>query len=223
MATAPDPACPVCSKAIRSGSLVLFEHGELFHVACRSRTLERAAIEEVDRATVAEERAARLIEETTRRRATRPAADPRLRAEAGPCPVCGHRATVTDWHPGLDWVVVEGCSCGGFFVAGGVLTERLPQMAVRDREDLALRIRSFRAQASRRGSPRATTRRSGPWSSGPGGRTVRRSPAPDCVDPRGGSRRPAPPRHGAWGPGVTRVASERRATPSGLRAGARSR
>jgi hypothetical protein len=57
MATAPDPACPVCSKAIRSGSVVLFEHGELFHVACRSRTLELTAIEEVDRAKAAEERA----------------------------------------------------------------------------------------------------------------------------------------------------------------------
>jgi hypothetical protein len=110
MATVPDPACPVCSKAIRSGSVVLFEHGELFHVACRSRTLELTAIEEVDRAKAAEERAARLVVEASRLRAKRPADDHGLTSEAGSCPVCGHRATVTDWHPGLDWVVVEGCT-----------------------------------------------------------------------------------------------------------------
>jgi hypothetical protein len=53
---------------------------------------------------------------------------------------------VTGWQPGLDWVVVEGCPCGGYFVEGRVFTERLPHMTVVDRETLVLRIRSFRAQ-----------------------------------------------------------------------------
>jgi hypothetical protein len=48
----PDLACPVCSKSVLSGSLVLLEHGELFHIQCRSQTLQLAVLDQIDRGTV---------------------------------------------------------------------------------------------------------------------------------------------------------------------------
>ena len=48
--------------------------------------------------------------------------------EPCPCPLCGHAATVTDWRPShLDWLVVEGCACGDFFVSAALFEERLPR------------------------------------------------------------------------------------------------
>jgi hypothetical protein len=35
--TAADPLCPVCTEPVRSGNLVWFEHGELFHAGCGRR------------------------------------------------------------------------------------------------------------------------------------------------------------------------------------------
>jgi hypothetical protein len=62
----PDSPCAVCSKPIRSGSLVVYEHGELFHVACRSRRLALASIEHVDGAQTVGQRAVRLIDDARR-------------------------------------------------------------------------------------------------------------------------------------------------------------
>jgi hypothetical protein len=84
MATPPrtDPTCPVCSKPIISGSLVLYQHGEFLHVRCVNRTLGLKAMEEAERAKESQaraaeiqERAARLVEEAKRLRKRPDAAD----------------------------------------------------------------------------------------------------------------------------------------------------
>jgi hypothetical protein len=70
-----DPACPICSKPVESGSLVLFQHGELIHIRCVSHNLGIKTKEEWDRSKDAKaqaleaiERAARLIQEAQPRR-----------------------------------------------------------------------------------------------------------------------------------------------------------
>src|SRR5262245_22865589 len=139
-----EPVCPVCSKPVRSGTLVLFEHGELFHVRCRSRTLELTAMREVDRARIAQERAARFLAEAERRLASlKPPSG--LRAGRDTCPVCGHPATVTVWRRSGNWLAIEGCPCNGFFVWAAIYEERLPRVPAADRLELALRIRESRA------------------------------------------------------------------------------
>jgi hypothetical protein len=45
----PEPICLICSKPLRSGTLVLYEHGELFHLACRSYSAMLKAVEQLDR------------------------------------------------------------------------------------------------------------------------------------------------------------------------------
>jgi hypothetical protein len=67
----PEPICLICSKPLRSGTRVLYEHGELFHLACRSYSATLKAVEQVDRAITAQRVAARLVEETTGCRAAR--------------------------------------------------------------------------------------------------------------------------------------------------------
>jgi hypothetical protein len=62
-----------------------------------------------------------------------------------PCPICGLPAIVTDWRPRLEWIVVEDCSCGGFFLWTGLPQDRLANLSAADRDDLAARIRKFRA------------------------------------------------------------------------------
>jgi hypothetical protein len=57
-----DPSCPICSKPIKAGSLVLFQHGELFHVACVSRLSQRRARELADGSAGARARAASNVE-----------------------------------------------------------------------------------------------------------------------------------------------------------------
>lgn len=142
-----DPACPACSKPVRSGSLVLFEHGELFHVSCRSRQLQLRALEQVDRAEAVREHAARRLEDAHRVRAERMQRHglPKRPAATGVCPLCRGPATVTDWRPGMDWIVAEGCPCGDFFARARVVEERLPRLTTVDRQGLVLQIRAYRA------------------------------------------------------------------------------
>jgi hypothetical protein len=137
-----DSICQLCSKPISSGRLVFFEHGELFHLACRSRALRARSLNVVDAAQTAETRAASLAAETDhlRRRLVLPA---RSKSHAGRCPVCGEAATHTDWRPRLPWVAIEGCTCGGYFVEA---EWRVPGLTARARRELAARIRGFRAR-----------------------------------------------------------------------------
>jgi hypothetical protein len=66
-------------------------------------------------------------------------------AVLGVCGVCAHSATVVDWTPIQGWVAVEGCSCGGFFISKTLWEGRLPGMAERECQELAARIRNWRA------------------------------------------------------------------------------
>jgi hypothetical protein len=139
----PPPVCPVCSKPVRSGTLVLYEEGDLFHVTCRTRALGMKAMEQVDRAKAAQSRATRNLEDVERRR-RQLTAGPRLRGTLGLCPVCGQSATVTDWRPSVDWVAIEGCSCRGFFIWAGIYGSRVASLTEADRLDLSARIRTCR-------------------------------------------------------------------------------
>jgi hypothetical protein len=62
------------------------------------------------------------------------------------CALCTHPATVLDWTPLTEWVVVEGCLCGGFFIAKPLWAQRIPSMPPAEREELGTRIRSWRAR-----------------------------------------------------------------------------
>ena len=66
-----DFICPLCSKPISSGRLVFFEHGEMFHLACRSRALQGRALGEIDRARTTQARAASLVAEEAHNRVLR--------------------------------------------------------------------------------------------------------------------------------------------------------
>jgi hypothetical protein len=136
-----DPVCVACSKPIPPGSFVVSEHGDLFHLGCRSWNAQLRSVEEVDRATRAQERNKRLREDMILLRAARrPRPEP-----TGACPLCGDAATLTDWRPTADWIAVEDCPCGGFFAWAPLLSERVRRLPARDRQDFARRIRAFRA------------------------------------------------------------------------------
>ncbi len=131
-----NPVCPRCAQPIRHDSLVLFRHGELFHLACRSQTLELEAMEQVERATQAQAEARQLLTQVRRHRSV-----------VENCPICGMTATVTDWRPGLAWVAVADCPCAGYFLWAPLL-RRLLDLGVEDRESLSHRIHDLRATGS---------------------------------------------------------------------------
>src|SRR5262245_46144814 len=139
----PDPVCPLCSKPVRPGGLVVFEHGELFHVQCRSQQLRLRSLERIDHAEAAQKRAARLVDRASRSHAARTRARAARDAEASWCPLCRQPATITDWRPRADWLAIEGCSCGGFFLRAGLLPGGLGSAA--ERQALAASVRGFRA------------------------------------------------------------------------------
>jgi hypothetical protein len=69
-----------------------------------------------------------------------------LLATAIPCPVCEAPARVLDWSPGVDWLVIEGCSCGSYRVrADLVATRRLKHLALAERRLLQERIHAITA------------------------------------------------------------------------------
>ena len=137
----PDPSCSICSKPVRPGAPIRFQHGEVFHLACLAKATQLNAIEQVDRARVAKETSARLLEDYGRARGERR----RQRSANGACPLCGHAATIVDWRPSVDWVVVEDCPCDGFFIRAGLLDSRLPTLPGEERQELTRRVREFRA------------------------------------------------------------------------------
>jgi hypothetical protein len=102
-------------------------------------------MEHVDRAKAARSRAARLLEDTERRRRDRGLGARHRPTRLGVCPICGQSATVTDWRPSTDWIAVEGCSCRGFFVWAGIYDTRLTGLGEGARLDMAARIRKCRA------------------------------------------------------------------------------
>ena len=140
-ASTPGPRGPETeTKPVRPGAPVRFQHGEVFHIACLARAAESTAIEQVDRAKVAHEDAAGLLDDSRRARAERR----RLRSPTEAC----HSAalpTIVDWRPSVDWVVDEDRPCNGFFIRASLLNARLTTLPDEERQELARRVREFRA------------------------------------------------------------------------------
>jgi hypothetical protein len=51
-----DPTCPVCSKPVKAGSLVVSRHGEVVHVRCVTEVLDSKAVQQANRAATLLER-----------------------------------------------------------------------------------------------------------------------------------------------------------------------
>jgi hypothetical protein len=132
-----DSLCPACSTPVRSGMLRLYERGEFYHAYCRSRQLARAALHENDggKAPQAGVAGVRGGDDT-------PSSDGRAPRE---CPICQQAAIVLDGFAGMGWYAVDGCGCGGFFVAAETLEWRLPRLTTPERADLVTTIQGFRA------------------------------------------------------------------------------
>jgi len=62
------------------------------------------------------------------------------------CALCRHVATIAEWSPLPDWLTIEGCPCGGFFVRKAVGEFRLPHMTDVERQNLTFRVRSLRVK-----------------------------------------------------------------------------
>ena len=62
------------------------------------------------------------------------------------CPLCSHVVTIADWSSLPDWLTIEGCPCGGFFLWKAVFEFRLPHMSDVERQNLAFRVRSLRVK-----------------------------------------------------------------------------
>jgi hypothetical protein len=137
----PAAICAVCSKPIQSGGFIQTARDEFIHLRCRNEDLRRSGIDPQDRARLTIERASGPIEQTRKPRATPP--DPGANHR---CPVCEEPAMLTDWRPQLDWLGIEDCPCGGFFVWTPLLDEgRLAQLTPEDREILKQHLRDLRA------------------------------------------------------------------------------
>src|SRR5262249_11289190 len=133
-----DPTCALCSKPVRSGGFIQAPSGHILHVRCGGRKL--VVLDQLERARLARERATDLAEETRRR--DRP--QPTQRRDR--CPVCGGPGTLTDWRSHVDWMAVEECPCGGFFIWTPLLDEgRLARLTPEDRDTLSQRLRHLRA------------------------------------------------------------------------------
>lgn len=141
-----DPTCPICSKPVRSGGFVQSTDGEFFHLTCRSWYLQLRALEQVDRAKAAKDRAAQVLDETVRRQVARVRRrETSHRPLASTCPLCAYPATLTDWRPETEWIVVEQCPCQGFSVWAAII-ERGRALPAQDRPDFARRVRAFRVR-----------------------------------------------------------------------------
>jgi len=67
-----------------------------------------------------------------------------------PCPLCGEPATLIDRHPGVEWIAIEGCACGGYFVWADLLAvRRLKSLPSHERATLQARIVELRAMVRR--------------------------------------------------------------------------
>ncbi len=80
----------------------------------------------------------------------------------GPCLVCNAPATIADWTPSQEWLSVEGCGCGDFFISKGLWGARLLSMQAPKREELAKCIRAWRAQGDEAWVTAAGNRMTGP-------------------------------------------------------------
>jgi hypothetical protein len=136
-----DPVCPLCSKPVRSGTLVHYQHGEFFHLWCRTRQSQQRTLEEVDRAQAAKARARELIDAAARAQA----AARRFRGPNASCPLCGHSAQYRRLRPGEDWLFLIGCGCDGYFVRKVLIETHVLSLVHAERQELARHIREYRS------------------------------------------------------------------------------
>ena len=80
----------------------------------------------------------------------------------GLCLLCDAPATIADWTPIQEWLTVEGCGCGGFFISKGLWASRMASMGALEREELAERIRTWRARGDEAWVTAAGNRVTGP-------------------------------------------------------------
>ena len=65
---------------------------------------------------------------------------------AVPCPVCEAPALMLDWSPSVEWLVIEGCSCGGYRVrADLVATRRMKKLLSGERSRIQALIHALHA------------------------------------------------------------------------------
>jgi hypothetical protein len=69
----------------------------------------------------------------------------------GPCLLCTAPAIIADWTPMPEWLSVEGCGCGGFFISKDLWNLRLVSMRVPEREELAERLRTGACEGTKPG------------------------------------------------------------------------
>jgi hypothetical protein len=63
-----------------------------------------------------------------------------------PCPLCEEPARVVDWPARDEWLMIEGCPCGGFGAwADLVAARRLKCLHPEERGRLQARVRNLRA------------------------------------------------------------------------------
>ena len=65
---------------------------------------------------------------------------------SGSCWICAGPATITNWTAIGDWLTVEDCACGGFFVLATLWDQRMLRMLTPERQDLAERLRTWRGR-----------------------------------------------------------------------------
>jgi hypothetical protein len=146
-----DPVCPVCSKLIAEGTFVILEHGELFHVRCRSQALHSESMEDSDAISGRPQRPVDLARSSTQ--------TPRVRQQQR-CPVCGEPATILDWRPSVPWLSIDGCACNGLFAWAPLLDGNLSALSPTDRATLCHQVQAVRKTGSeawlttRDGTPR---------------------------------------------------------------------
>jgi hypothetical protein len=61
------------------------------------------------------------------------------------CPVCEQPATLVEGRDTGGWCRVDGCRCGGFFVAADTVEWRLPRLSTEERAELSVTIQGFGA------------------------------------------------------------------------------
>jgi hypothetical protein len=69
-----------------------------------------------------------------------------MTAAADSCPLCRQVAIVAAWSSGPDWLAIQGCPCGGYFVWRPVWQVRMPQLTDLERQNLTFRVRSHRVK-----------------------------------------------------------------------------
>ena len=60
------------------------------------------------------------------------------------CLLCRQDAIIAAWSSNPDWLTVEGCPCGGYFVSRAVWQVRLLHLTDLERHNLTFRVRSLR-------------------------------------------------------------------------------